>query len=37
MSENILSYIAVYNHDTCVHVSLTSESNVAMLQCHLLC
>ena len=30
MSNNILSYIAVYNHDTYVHVSLTSASNVGM-------
>ena len=26
MSDNILSYIAVYNRDTYVYVSLTSES-----------
>ena len=30
MSDKILSNIAVYNHDTYVHVSLTSESNVGM-------
>ena len=29
-SDNILSYIAVYNRDTYVQVSLTSESNVGM-------
>ena len=30
MSDDVLSYIAVYNRDTYVHVSLTSESDVGM-------